>query len=204
VSSNLTFGKRRREKKMALSNWDTLSVDHNSNPINGTIRSKMGVQVDIYKNWLYINDEIAWREGAYIKPIVMEIQSGDLIYKDVTIYAERGPQNGVYCVVYTPSHLNEAKGEGPNAMIGIGCYGYIGEDWIGVHSKSVDFLIDIVKSRINDLPWSYKGILDNLNFKNALRFNQGDAYFANKLKFDIPTSKPEEAEKSILMRYEGI
>lgn len=49
-----------RRRMVALSNWDTLAIDHNNNSINGVIKSKMGVTVRIYKNWLYIEDNIAW------------------------------------------------------------------------------------------------------------------------------------------------
>lgn len=186
---------------MALSNWDTLAIDHNSDPMNGVIRSELGVEVEIYKNWLYIRDKVAWQEGGgYIEPTVMEIQSGNLIYKDVNVYAERGPQNGIYCIVCTPVWINEEKGKKPNAMIGIGCSGYDGDEWVGVRSESVDFLAGMIKLNIDDLPWSYEKILGNLNFKGALRFNQGDEYFANKLNSGVPTSKIGEAEEPIIMK----
>ncbi len=185
---------------MALSNWDTLSIDHNSKPINGIIKSEMGVQVEIYKNWLYVRDSIAWQKGRYIEPTVMEIHNGNLTYKDVAIYAERGPQNGVYCVVCAPSWINKNEDEKLNAMIGIGCYGYSGDNWVGVHSESVDFLIGMIKLNTDNLPWSYKEILENLNFKKALRFNQGDEYLANKLDTDTPTSKIGKSEEPVLMK----
>jgi hypothetical protein len=130
----------------------------------------------------------------------MEIQSGNLTYKDVNIYAERGPQNGIYCVVCAPAYINKKKDEKPNAMLGIGCYGYNNDEWIGVRSGSVDFLAGMVKLNIDNLPWSYRKILENLNFKGALRFNQGDGYFAGKLNFSTPVSKIGKAEEPITMK----
>lgn len=185
---------------MALSNWDTLAVDHDSNPINGVIKSKMGVQIKIYKNWLYVEDDVAWQEGRYTEPTIMEIHSGNLTYKDVAIYAEKGPQNGIYCVVCTPSWVDEKAGKKPDAMIGIGCYGCSGDEWVGVHSGSVDFLISMIKLNIDNLPWSYKEILEGLNFKKALRFNQGDEYFANELDFSTPASTIGESSEPIIMK----
>lgn len=85
---------------MALSNWDTLAVNQDGDPVAGTLVSPMGVEVAIYKNWLYVRDAKAWREGgAYVADTVMEIREGVIRYLDVDIHAARGPQEGVYAVV---------------------------------------------------------------------------------------------------------
>jgi len=183
---------------MALSNWDTLAVDHNNNFINGAIKSKMGVIVEIYKNWLYISDNVAWQNGSYAKPVVSEIHYGSLIYKDVFIYAKRGPQQGVYCIVHTPIYIN--KNEKPNLMVGIGCYGYDGDNWVGVRHESVDFLTEMLSSNLEDLPLEYKNIIENLDLRAALRFNQGDNYFANNLGFNSPSSKVGTAKEPVLTK----
>jgi len=197
------FGKKGVNKNiMALSNWDTLSIDHNSKPINGKIKSKMGVQVEIYKNWLYINDKDGWTDGNYIKPIVGEIHAGALTYKDVVIYAERGPQDGIYCIVGTPAWADEQESEKLNLMVGIGCYGfdgYRGDRWTGVTEVAVDFLIGMVRLSANHrLLWAHKESLQDINFKQAQRFNQGDKYIADNLKLDMPISKVGESEEPII------
>ena len=185
---------------MALSNYDILSINHNSESINGVLTSKIGIQVEIYKNWLYVHDTVAWqKEIAYTHPCIMKIQNGNLTYKNVQIYAERGPQGGIYCIAITPLWPNKDKKEKLNVMVGIGCYGYIDDKFVGVQSKSVDFLIDMIKRNKNTFPRSYNKILENLNFKEGIRFNQGDAYFAENLNFDTPASQVEKATTPIIL-----
>src|SRR5574340_955568 len=110
----------------------------------------------------------------------MEIREGDLVYKDVTILAKRGPQGGVFCIVYTPSWSRDDKKF--EAMVGAGVYGFEGEDFVGVNSESVEFLKQLLKD--DDVP----GELKKLDLSGALRFNQGDAYFATNLGDDIPAT----------------
>ncbi len=106
---------------MALSNWDTLAIDHEGKSTNGVFISPLGVQVEIYKNWLYVRDEKAWQEGgSYIEPTIMHINEGNLHYKDVDILAKRGPQKGIYVLVYSGwEHSNTFV-----AMAGSGVSGY--------------------------------------------------------------------------------
>lgn len=113
---------------MALSNWDTFSIDHNNKSCNGVFVSKTvpGVSVEIYKNWLYLRDKKSWRKKtAYIKPTIMEINSCSLNYMGIHIYAKRGPKYGVYCIIEEHDYNSKTKRVfNYNAMIGIGCEGY--------------------------------------------------------------------------------
>jgi hypothetical protein len=106
---------------MALSNWDTLAVDETGQATNGVFESPLGVKVQIYKNWLYVTDPRAWREGgAFVANTIMEVNEGYLRYLDISIWAKRGLKNGVYAVVWTHKYNPfEVK-----CMIGIGCSGY--------------------------------------------------------------------------------
>lgn len=154
---------------MALSNWDTLAVNEKGAESNGVFVSPYGVSIEIYKNWIYVGDGKAWHEGErYSRPIVMEIQQGDLTYKDVQVFARRGPQNGVYVVVqsavYSPALEKDclsckvkAGGRWHEyqcpafvdtkylAMIGCGVYGYRGSEWVGVEEESKQFLAHWLK-----------------------------------------------------------
>jgi hypothetical protein len=245
---------------MALSNWDTLAVDENGESTNGVFVSPLGVSVEFYKNWLYVRDSKAWQEGGrFVSPTVMQVESASLSYKDVSITAIRGPQNGVYAVVQStiyPPQLTEdcakckskAKGyaherECPNfvdtkhlVMIGCGVYGYSGEEWVGVTDDSKKFLNDwIRKSDDDEIPmpralfnktategdikaalaakgqkvsrvteenvfvvyesFSFEEHIRKIDLSTALRFNQGDAYFASKVGTDIPATPPGTAEE---------
>lgn len=116
---------------MALSNWDDLAFDLTGQKQQSTFRTPLGIELDIYKNWLYIRDEKAWREGGgYVHPTVMQISQGVVRYHDLNILAARGPQNGVYVLAWhhTP--------EDPVGLIGCGVYGYSGDEWVGVTSAS--------------------------------------------------------------------
>lgn len=149
---------------MALSNWDTMAVDEKGAPTNGVFVSPKGVRVEIYKNWLYLSEKSAEDESLNPRGIVGTVQSGEMSLKDVHIFAKRGPQNGIYCIVYwsnfepVPKEGCELCGVKPaedgkkdayheracpkvfGAMLGIGCYGYSDSEFVGVLPKSVEFL----------------------------------------------------------------
>jgi len=131
---------------MALSNWDTLAIDLDGNPISGVfISPKSKAQIEIYKNWAYIHDSKVWHKGGnFINNVVAEIKSGSFTYQDIHIEAIRGPQNGTYIACWTVEYV-KAKEKGQtealyHGMIGCGVYGFKGEDWVGVTKESFDFL----------------------------------------------------------------
>lgn len=142
---------------MSLSNWSTFAVDQSGEPTNGVFRSPLGVIVEFYKDWLFVRDEVAWQDGSrFQKPTVMQIEQGIVRYKDVTILARRGPedgifapdqvrveprlgrpQDGVYAAVwwrsYNPYQLT--------GMVGCGVYAYDeAGDFVGVERASVKWL----------------------------------------------------------------
>jgi hypothetical protein len=245
---------------MALSNWDTMAVNAKGEPTNGVFTSKLGVTVEIYKNWLYLRDEKAWQEGGrFVKSTVGQIESGVLTYKDVSIVAKRGPQGGVYCVVKSERYdyvgrngckicKRPARQEKPDwqgkrqrnfhesgcpvvfdAMIGIGCYAYKGQRFVGVQKKSLAFLRRwLNESRVERMnlsgttywtddkgrkrvtrnkprwkkyrSYSFDEHVRAIPLTKTLRFNQGDAFFARNLKFKVPATKPGKGGETILMR----
>ena len=173
---------------MALSNWDTLVLDHKGNPSRGDLISPMGITVEVHKNWLYLRDPQAWRPGQFVEPTVMEIQEGSIHYLDVHVFARRGPAYGIYFSVWTG---NEGK-EGFSAMAGIGCSGYVEEKYVGVLPEYIQYLQALLREE--DVP----EVLKTLDFSHALRFNQGDAYFTDRFNKDVPATRPGKAEPTIL------
>ncbi len=210
---------------MALSSWDTLAVNLNGEAQAGFFVSPGGVKIEIYKNWIYIRDPKAWREGgSFTQDVVMEIQHGELRYGDVEIHAIRGPQNGVYVVCW---HENEQT----TGMIGCGVYGYEGEKWIGVTPDSVEFLQkwishkermfsdeeidDIVANWANPKADAGEWALENreefifdfskeiagVKLDQAIRYNQGNMYFAKKVGTPLDETKPgESSDKPTIMK----
>lgn len=208
---------------MALSNWDTMAVDLNGKPCVGSFQSPQGVTVQFYKNWLYIGDEKAWVDGrSYVRPTIAQVNSGDLCYGDVSIRSVRGPQDGIYAVI------TSGYGEEEIGIIGCGVYGFEGEEWVGVKKESVEFLrgflnqadsltreeaLEEVKrfgEAISDVEqaveiwmrpsYEFSEKVRAVSFDGALRFNQGDAYFAGHAGEDTPASVPGEAEKPVLLQ----
>lgn len=227
---------------MALSNWDTLAIDETGASISGSFVSPLGVRVEFYKNWLYVYDEKAYQEGGtFTNSCVMEVQSGDITYKDVVISAVRGPQGGIYAQVSTQWYKDDRK-----IMVGCGVYGYeyppapcghdanilgsrssTGKDgkwitrcveceqiipdckWVGVLPESLEFLRNMVLEFVPD--YLSKEQQDNhINTKlanalsTALRFNQGDAFFATAYGEDIPATAPGEVNRPMIETLIGI
>lgn len=163
---------------MALSNWDTLCVSLDGTPSDGTVQSRLGVSVSFYKNWLYVRDPVAWQEGGrFVHPTVMMIDRGALEYKDVTIYAERGPQEGVYAAVTT----------GTTGMVGCGVYGFgvpanahqnrvssREPVWLGVTADTIKWF----SRRVRGGRWHWPEGFKVEWLEQARSLNQGDAYIA--------------------------
>ncbi len=114
---------------MAGSNWDSFGFNDKREPAT-SFRSPAGVEVEIYKNYVYVNDRVAWREsGIYVEPTVMEIHEGALTYVDVQIIALRSDEQQA-CFVAAWSDKDAANFVG---FIGVGVYGFDDRgEWIGV------------------------------------------------------------------------
>jgi len=177
---------------MALSNWDTLAFDEKGESSTGDFTSKLGVEVEVYKNWLYVRDEKAWVDGGqFVKSTVMQIQHGEITYKDIHVVALRGPQNGVYAFVWSGwEHEKTLTG-----MIGIGVYGYDDRgEFIGVTTDSLEWFKEQIKTGDLDVP----KVLKEIDLSKGQRFNQGDAFFAQHLGEGIPATPPGEAGPTVV------
>lgn len=74
---------------MALSNWDQLGLNGLGEHVLG-LRSDSGASFELYKNWIYLRDPVAWREGCgYTHPTIAMFEHGLLHWAGLTIYAER-------------------------------------------------------------------------------------------------------------------
>lgn len=182
---------------MAASNWDTLALDEKSEPSTGYFTSPLGVRVEVYKNWLYIYDAKAWEEGgAFTQDCVMEVQFGAVSYKDVSIFALRGPQEGVYAFV--ESWHKEGGTYICTGMLGIGVYGFEDSTWVGVKPSSIEWLKK--KMAEDEIAERIPNVLSKIDFTKAVRFNQGDAFFADRGMVTLAPTKPGEATVPILMQ----
>lgn len=115
---------------MALGNWATFSINEKGEVAESQFVSPAGVIVEIYKNWLYVSDAMAWDNSSnYNKPVIMEIRQGELTYKNLNIFAMRGPQDGIYAIIY-----NNSVG-----LMGCGVDAYDGGVFVGVRPSSIDW-----------------------------------------------------------------
>lgn len=112
-------------------------------------------------------------------------------------------------------------------MLGVGCYAYKGSRFVGVTRAEVKFLRDWVheswtnkmklprwskRKHKNGRPVRLKSYwkpfrefafdeeIRAIPLGKVLRFNQGDAFFARNLKFNVPATKPGKGKDTILMR----
>lgn len=210
---------------MALSNWDTLAVNLKGEPQAGCFVSPGGVRVEIYKNWLYVHDAKAWRDGGmFVADTTMQISEGQVCYHDVHIRAIRGPQDGVYVVCW---HENSKTGQGDGVlnpsltgMIGCGVSGFEDEKWVGVLPGSVEFLrrwisnkersysdeliADVTSDEVkreelrNEYSYDFLEEIATVQLGQGVRFNQGDEYFAGKIGTPLNATKPGEAVNPLL------
>jgi len=186
---------------MALSNWDTIAWNEKKEPTHGVFVSPQGVVVSVRKNWIQVFEKA---EGDGVFPL-LTVNSGSLRYKDVEIYAFRGPQQGVYLIVWS----GFGSAEKPfTAMFAAGVYGYgqrerlKGNDtakevpFEGVREDSLfSFRMRIHDAaRADEIPKTFEDIFPD----RPLRFNQGDAFFAHHIGEQTPATKPGEAQPTTL------
>ena len=192
---------------MALSNWDTFTIDQAGTPTEGDYVSPGGVEVTIYKNWLYIRDPKAWRAGGFTSPTVMQITSGIVHYYDVEIVALRGPQNGVYVCAYTQTYAEKAQ-PAVTGMLGVGVYGYDNDEWVGVLPSSLEWFAErLAETRLDDacgimldVPvLDIPTVFRTISLKGE-RYNQGDAHIARQLGLAVESTPPGEAAESLLTK----
>jgi hypothetical protein len=180
---------------MALSNWDTFAINIDGSSSNGEFISPKGIKVEIYKNWLYIHDKKAWQKGGdFLKPVIMQITEGNLIYHEITIIAKRGKQNGIYCCVYSSK-----KNTGYFGIVGIGCYASENSKTVGVKQSTINDLHKWLKriEKEDFLP----NLFLTLDLKKGKRFNQGDMFFiGEKAKTKIGKQKDKTILEELLCK----
>lgn len=180
---------------MALSNWDQMSMSHEGKPMSGTYKSPLGVEVSLYKNWIYVRDKNAWEEGGHYKePTIMNIHNSEMVYKDTTIISKT--VNGVlYLITWNGwEHTNTLTG-----MIGIACYGFKKDKYIGITKNMIEKLDRFRKSR-NFIETCIPINLQDVDLNNAKRFNMGDMFFHDEIDLPKQCSDVEKAEEPYLSR----
>lgn len=164
---------------MALGNWATLAIRLDGTVID-TVEvdwpvSVCGVFLQIYKNWVYVNDETVPKRpnDSYSGSVVMEVQHGSLTYADWKILACRGPQDGIYLAAWSSDYRKENSHRPMVGFVGCGVYGYEDQAWIGVLPSSVGFLKGWLASVKDELPDEVSKVL----VPDGTFTDQGEAFF---------------------------
>lgn len=130
---------------MALGNWDSWVK---GNWKGGREIAYRGVEVEVYKSWIYIRDEEGWRENqGFTKPTVAEINDGRMKYKNVEIvvqfYENPLPESIYFCAWFTDW---DSKDQKIYFCYGVGTYGYEGSDWVGVRHWQMEMCENWIKN----------------------------------------------------------
>lgn len=187
---------------MALSNWDTLAVDEAGAPIeDASFTSDNGlVTVGFHKNWLQISSPEMWSDGgAFVNPVIGSIQEGELLIGNLEILAVRGPQSGIYACVQQLVRDDDGSYR-RRGMVGCACYGFMDQSdlWVGITENEGNFLRGFMLQRL-EAPFR------DIDLSGAVRFNQGDAFFAGEFGIEAPNTVPGESDSPILLdAIEGI
>lgn len=183
---------------MALSSYDTLSVDLENKSVPGYFESDAGIVAEFYKNWIYLHDKKMWREGiGFSKDTICEIHYGVIKFGDLNIWAKRGPKDSICAFIWSGwEHDGTLKG-----IAGISLYGYDEDNWVGVEKADAAYLegLAMQKAGDGDIPMAFA----KLNLESAQRFNQGDAFFAANLLIDLPMSEPGKADLPLLLNWKN-
>lgn len=204
---------------MAISNWDTFGITEEGK-FASEFKSKLGFTIELYKNSLHIHDTKAWEEkGGFSKPIVLVVEEGNFQYKDVTIVAKRGPQNGIFVIITTGWGFDSSL----KFLIGCGVYGYKGDDFVGVDDESMKFLQDwlnthSIKTRkaiadeydmtlnedqiqfLMEPNYLFDKKLRAVDLSQGQRLNPGDAFFNQHFGTDVQPTDVGEAEEPVLTK----
>ena len=182
---------------MALSNWATLAWNEKGEPCEGKIEAE-GIAIEIYKNWLYVRDDKAWKEGAFIKPTIMEIAEGQIEYHRFKIISSRGKNNELFVVAeYSSTDYTEKK-----QLIGIGAYGYDDDgNYVGITSETKGEFFHWIGMTKED--WWFPIDIDVTKIKGFNAINQGDKYFADALGFETPVNTDEPILSKALKNMKG-
>jgi len=133
---------------MALSNWDTLAFEVDGPSHCGAVTNHDNAILSLYKNWLNLDRLVTttsgppWRRRETLhEQHEATIYEGDLRIGSWSIFARRGPQNGIYVIAHSARLDVVGKQTDTAMLVGCGVYGYTDptEAYIG---RAIDLGLD--------------------------------------------------------------
>jgi hypothetical protein len=211
---------------MALSNWDTLAVDLSGTPTDGVFISPSGVRCEIRKNCLYCTDKekrtlsIEHGIARYADVEIASVkgpQNGIFVACWSVQYSGSNPvwTGMIGCGVY--AYDNETfVGVSSDSLKFL-------QEWIlRAEIDSEEEIVEYMKKfddanqdagdEFHKRRKEYEDLLRTpvfilpeeiakVKLDNVTRFNQGDAFFANKTGFDVPATEIGQANETIVMQH---
>jgi hypothetical protein len=172
----------------SLSDWDVLALDEKGRPSNGiSDKSPGGVVIDVYANYLRILSAESWHPLCpHPSPQCGVIRSGDVEFLDVSVAAEQTGVNLIWaCWFRVGTNVVGTVGTVVNGFDESGRY-------LGVTPEAAKNFAEQLRawSRVGRIPHE----LSVLGVGNALRYNQGDAFFARQMGSAYAATAPGTAE----------
>ena len=179
---------------MALSNYAAAAWDERGRPV--IARMCFGdIRVELYKTYVAIADEGAWREGElFTRPWVINVYEGCMEYRRLRIVAERArPQYGIFFYVYDV--VSERM------MLGIGVYGFIDQyecrrweevggekvcvdwedKWVGISTETFQEFLEWLRRVREEKHWHWFWMPRPPEIRELWYYNQGTLYLIEKL-----------------------
>jgi hypothetical protein len=147
---------------MSSSDYHSLLLSKNGIVRNNTFVTPLRIEVQVHKNWLYIKDFQAWENGGQFSvPTVMEIRHGLFTYKDVMVFAKRGPNRGIYFVIWVEQYAQYYF----DFVVGLGMSAY--RDWVAYELKKLNLYDKKTKDN-----WTLSSTITNQVYLKNLEKNE--------------------------------
>lgn len=153
---------------MAYGNWAGLMVRDDDPLACLTWAGQSGLVIDLYKNYLLVS------QSAYAdyRPPSLVVNSCDLKLGDTQIIAERIEEKNaiLFCaqeIEAEPDGTQRWHGERDDlvthSVAGIGCYGYDGDEWVGIEDGDLRRLRAFVERHSNTSFFIGDGLLRRID-----------------------------------------
>lgn len=167
---------------MALSSYDQCAWDKYGCARRADMRFPGNILLEIYKDWLYIYDKSI--HGTWISfdgeeldisndqrkdQNISDIKHGKVRYKGIQIIVDRNKYATFIHAMYDHDYdeYHNYHQYIPQIFCGIGKYGFIGNEWVGITDEDIKEFAD----------WLVKINSPLKELSEAKPYNQGDAFF---------------------------
>jgi len=138
---------------MAKSDYATLAFNEKCEQTLGVLNGFNGESVEMYKNWLYVNNPKMWnKDYGYTNNTIAQIDSGEINISGFDIICKREEYQGaIFAFIQTNKYdKKDYSKKETKIMAGIGCSGYIDN----THKLIKDLGLTLTEDSIYSHGWS--------------------------------------------------